>query len=131
MRTTIQALLSAGATAVLLVAAPAFAQGMPSGSYSSWSEAQKQQAATFLGEHCQQAAQCGGYIATAQAGTTRASYEAASCIAACFVSNLPTDYPDLEEIRQVALTNAEQAKKLGSSYQPRFEPAGKPDAAPK
>ncbi len=116
---------------VSLSASTAFAQGMPSGSYSSWSEAQKQQAATFLGEHCQQPAQCGGYIATARSGVVRASYEAAACVAACFASNLPADYPDIEEIKQVARTNADQAKKLGSGYEPRFVPSGEPDAPPK
>ncbi|MBS0517295.1 MAG: hypothetical protein JSR90_01315 [Proteobacteria bacterium] len=115
--------LSAAAGVVVSVSGDAvFAQDMPSGSYSSWSEAQKQQAATFLGAHCQQAEQCGGYIAAARTGLARASYEAAACIAACFASNLPADYPELDEIRKVAHTNAEQAKKLGSSYEPRFAP---------
>lgn len=124
-------LLSAAAGIVVSVSADAvLAQDMPSGSYSSWSEAQKQQAATFLGAHCQQAEQCGGYIAAARTGLARASYEAAACIAACFASNLPADYPELDEIRKVAHTNAEQAKKLGSSYQPTFTPTDKPASAP-
>lgn len=123
-------LLSA-ATGLFLPLSPAFAQeAMPAGSYSSWSEAQKQQAATFLGEHCQQPAQCGSYIASARTGTARASYEAAACIAACFAGNLPPDYPDLDEIRNVATTNAQEARKLGSSYQPTFTPSTRPAAAP-
>ncbi len=101
---------------------------MPSGPYSSWSEAQKQQAATFLGKHRQQQTQCVGYIDTAKTGIVRASYEAAACIAACFASNLPADYPDLDEIKKVAQCRA--AKNLGSGCEPRFVPSGLTATAP-
>ena len=115
---------------VLPMAAAVAQDGMPKGPYSAWSEDQKQDAATYLGQHCQRPSQCGGYIASATSGTGRAAYEAAACIAACFAANLPPDYPDLDSIRKIAITNAEEARKLGSTYQPTLPPVAKPDTSP-
>jgi hypothetical protein len=122
-----KSVLVAGAfgAATMLAADDAVAQGLPAGSYSSWSEPQKQQAAVHLASFCQSQQQCGEYIATSKTGAVRAAYEAAACIAACFANNLPADYPDLDGIRRSALANAEQAMKLGSGYALRFAPNGK------
>jgi hypothetical protein len=86
---------------------------VPGGSYSSWSEDDKQHAGVALQNICGR--KCRSYADQARAGSMRASYEAAACTLACYVNNLPADYPRLDEYRRDAKANYKAAKDLGSN----------------
>jgi hypothetical protein len=86
---------------------------MPSGPYSSWSQAEIGQAAGALKQMCGN--QCSSYTAAAAAGSQRATYEAAACVTACYVNNLPDDYPNIEQFKRSAMQNYQTAKQFGSN----------------
>ena len=109
-------MISVLTTAVLILALSTIAtlaSEIPSGSYSSWTQAQQQQAANALKEKCGNT--CSSYTQRAQDGSMRASYEASACTIACFVNNLPDDYPGLDSLKKSAQQNYKQAKDLGSN----------------
>jgi hypothetical protein len=87
--------------------------GIPPGSYASWTNEQKQQAANALKAMSER--QCKPYTDAAMAGSVRASYEAATCTLGCYVNNLPNDYPRLDEYKRDALANYQNARSMGSN----------------
>ena len=101
---------------VLILSGPGIsiaAEQVIPGTYKSWSEAQRDQAANKLKQIC--TARCQQYTDRVQAGGQRATYEAAACVSACFHNRLPKDYPGLTDIKRTAEQNYAQAKKLGSN----------------
>lgn len=102
---------------IVTTSAPAFAQSVLPGSYSSWTDAQKTQAAQLLKQGSESA--CASYIDAAKnpanGGGQRAAYEAAACIGAYYVNHLPSDYPGLDQIKAGVMQNYNNAKALGSN----------------
>jgi hypothetical protein len=107
----------AALTLVAMSSAPAFAQSVLPGSYSSWTDAQKTQAAQLLKQGSEAA--CASYIDAAKdpqdGGGQRAAYEAAACIGAYYVNHLPSDYPGTDQIKAGVMQNYNNAKALGSN----------------
>lgn len=104
-------------TFVAAASSPAFAQSVLPGSYSSWTDAQKTQAAQLLRGGSESA--CSSYVDAAKdpqnGGGQRAAYEAAACIGAYYVNHLPSDYPGLDQIKAGVMQNYNNAKALGSN----------------
>ncbi len=90
-------------------------EGIPGGNFSSWSQADQQQAAAALKVKCQ--SQCSSYMSACktQFGAQRACYEAGACVKACVVNNMPSDWPNRESMRQSALADYSNAQRLGSN----------------
>lgn len=99
--------------AVVALSSVSFAQSMPPGAYRTWSQSQQQQAAGALSAMCGN--QCASYTQAAKAGSIRATYEAAACTYACFVNNLPDDYPMIDQYKQKAMESYRNAKSLNSN----------------
>ena len=59
-------------------------------------------------------AECANYKAQAKGGSMRATYEAATCLCACFWRGVPKDYPARPQYLACAKDNAAKAAKLGS-----------------
>jgi hypothetical protein len=59
--------------------------------------------------------ECSGKTQEAQAGSMRASYEAAACTCICFYRAVPPTYPGRASIKQCAIENSRRARELGSN----------------
>jgi hypothetical protein len=87
----------------------ALAQGIvPDKPYSEWTPDEVQSAASALQQNCQP--RCLPYAD----GGQRGAFEAAACTYACFVSNLPDDYPNIDTFKNLAWQSYDQAKGMGS-----------------
>lgn len=107
-------IVSLAAGLVFALSAAAAAQNVLPGSYSSWTDAQKSQAAQLLKNGS--SAACAHYISDAQTnGGQLAAYEAAVCVGAYYVNHLPNDYPNLDSIKASVIQNYRNAKALGSN----------------
>ena len=89
------------------------AQQVLPGSYSSWTDAQKANAAQLLKAGSNAA--CERFNEAKERVGQLASYEAAVCIGAYYVNHLPPDYPNLDQIKAGVLRNYQSAKALGSN----------------
>jgi hypothetical protein len=92
------------------ISSAAVAQSLPTGPYSSWSDSQKSAAGGALKSICGR--QCSRYDPSSG---QRGAYEAAACTIACFVNNLPDDYPQIDQYKNAARENYRNAKSLGSN----------------
>jgi hypothetical protein len=91
--------------------------GLPLGAYSQWTEEQKKTAIKRVGGFCEFLCvdSYGNASFPDKATAERAKAEAKVCLAACIVNHLPTDYPQLNAMKQDLRTDFEKAKKLGSA----------------
>ena len=87
--------------------------GLPSKSWSSWSQQEQSEGAELLKNHC--AEECAPYLNEAKGGSIRATYEASACNIACFVNNLPADWPPRDQYISAARENYKNAQQLGSN----------------
>ena len=103
-------------TLVVTICAPALAQSVVPGPFSSWSEEQKAQAAALLKAGSDAA--CAAYLAAKNnpenAGNRRPVFESAACVDAYTVNHVPPDYPGLAQIKAGVMPNYNNAKALGS-----------------
>ncbi len=79
--------------------------------WSSWTQQEQVQGAEILKNYC--ALECASYMNEAMRGGQRAALEAAACNMACFVNNLPEDWPLRDQYIKSARENYNNAKKLG------------------
>jgi hypothetical protein len=91
--------------------------GLPSGTYSQWTEDQKKTAIKRVGGFCEFLCvdSYGNTSFPNKAAADRATAEAKVCLAACIVNHLPVDYPQLGAMKQDLHADFEKAKKLGSA----------------
>ena len=91
--------------------------GLPPGSYSQWTEEQKKTAIKRVGGFCEFLCvdSYGSTSFSNKAAADRAKAEAKVCLAACIVSHLPPDYPQLSAMKQDLRADFEKARKLGST----------------
>jgi hypothetical protein len=59
--------------------------------------------------------ECAGYMREANGGSIRATYEAAACTCMCFLRGVPADYTGRNNLKQCAIDNSREARKLGST----------------
>jgi hypothetical protein len=90
--------------------------GLPPGGYAQWSEAQTQTALKRIGGFCE--FMCvdsyGNTSFSDKPAAERAKAEAKVCLAACIVSHLPPDYPQLAAMKGDLRADFDKAKELGS-----------------
>jgi hypothetical protein len=90
--------------------------GLPSGTYSQWTDAQRRTAYTRIGGFCQflcvdaYANRSFSNVAAAE----RAKAEVKVCLGACIVNHLPADFPQLPELKQQLRDDYGKARQLGS-----------------
>ena len=91
--------------------------GLPPGSFSQWTEEQKKTAIKRVGGFCEFLCvdSYGSTSFSNKAEADRAKAEAKVCLAACIVSHLPPDYPQLSAMKQDLRADFEKARKLGSA----------------
>ena len=91
----------------------AVAQTMPQKPFSQWTQAEQQALAASLKAKSDR--DCNQYVAAAQGGSQRATYEAAACMYGTFFLGVPADYPNREQYKQQFYQNSANAKSLGSN----------------
>jgi hypothetical protein len=91
--------------------------GLPEGTFSQWTEAQKKTAVSRIGGFCQFLCVDAYSNVTFPnvAAAERAKADVKLCLSACIVNHLPKDYPDLEGLKQDLRANYDKAKQLGSA----------------
>ncbi len=90
--------------------------GLPPGNYAQWTDEQKATAFKRIGGFCE--FMCvdpyGNASFPNMAAAGRAKAEAKVCLAACIVSHLPPDYPQLAGMKRDLRADFDEARKLGS-----------------
>jgi hypothetical protein len=90
--------------------------GLPPGTYSQWTGAQKRTAYTRIGGFCQFLC-VDGHGSTSvpnAAAAERVRAEVKVCLGACIVNHLPADFPQLPELNQQLRADYAKARQLGS-----------------
>ena len=90
--------------------------GVPTGSYSQWTEDQKKNSFRRVVGFCEFL--CVEPAAKAypnQATADRATSEAKTCLGACVVNHLPPDFPELPALKAQLRSDYQKAKQLGST----------------
>jgi hypothetical protein len=91
--------------------------GLPSGTYSQWTEAQRRTAFTRIGGFCQYL--CVDAYSKSSfpnvAAAERAKAEVKVCLGACIINHLPADFPQIAELKQQLRNDYDKAKQLGSA----------------
>lgn len=85
---------------------------VPSKPWSSWTQQEQAQVGARLKNQC--GMECQSYTNAAR-NSQRGAYEAAACTIACFVNNMPADWPSRSQNISAARENYNNAKRLGSN----------------
>jgi len=90
--------------------------GLPPGTYSQWTDAQRNTVVVRIGGFCRYLC-ADAYSNTSfpnLAAAERAKAEVKVCLGACIVSHLPADYPQLPDLKQQLHADYDKARQLGS-----------------
>ena len=90
---------------------PIAPESIPSKPWSSWTEQEQVQGVEILANYC--TLECASHMNEAMRGGQRAALEASACNMACFVKNLPADWPFRDQYIESTLENYNNAKTLG------------------
>jgi hypothetical protein len=90
--------------------------GIPSGSYSQWTDDQKAKGFSRIGGFCQYLCidAYGKPSFPNLAAAEQAKAEVKVCLGACIVNHLPPDYPQMAGLKEQLRADYDKAKQLGS-----------------
>jgi hypothetical protein len=90
--------------------------GLPPGTYSQWTEAQRKTAYRRIGGFCEFLCvdAYGNRSFPNVAAAEKAKAEVKVCLGACIVNHLPADFPQLAELKQQLRADYDKARQLGS-----------------